>query len=348
MDNIAKAIDMNRNQKIRLLLLCAGVGLLAFLSGLLIGSSQNISLENEVIMDKEIIARVNNSPIYTDDLSLTLQQRASEPNHYPSESQVKQRLEEQIIEEVLYQEASRRMLATKPEIQASIRRILIHQLIDEEMLTKGWNRTPGEDEIRAAYESQGNLFNRPDQIRLAEIFIAVSPDSSAEEHGRQKALARSILAEAKTSKNVRNSFAALIEQYSDKPRNYNKGDTGFIDKGGEPLGLPQVVAEAGFSLQKNGDLYPQVIETKEGFHVVMRIGSRAAVKTPLSRVAKQLEQELRRDQTKAAREKFISTLHEEAIIEINDKALVGFFKTIDDQYGPRVQQGRKGPSLPIN
>ena len=57
----------------------------------------------------------------------------------------------------------------------------------------------------------------------------------------------------------------LVRKYSDLNPGYPRGDTGFFDRGGKPVGLPSPLVEAAFSIPSNGIVLDRVVETADGW-----------------------------------------------------------------------------------
>ncbi len=277
-----------------------------------------------------VIAEVGDGTINADDFRAYLSDRPMSPRKRVSKEALEKRLDEMVIEEVLYQEALRLKLDQDPEVRKSIRQMLTQNLMEKQINQKVWEREITDSEYQAYYDKQGTKFNRPEQVRLADIFIAVPPDAGAEKKAELKQKAETVLAEALEGKNKRSGFGPLIRKYSDTPENYRKGDTGFIDKEGKPVGIDKRLAEAAFKLEKNGRISDQVIETTDGYHVVMRIGKQAAFHKPLKSVKNQIKQEIKREELKKTRQAYIEGLKDKSGIRIDESVMAQVEKEMTD------------------
>lgn len=242
---------------------------------------------------------------------------------------VKKRLEEMILEEVLYQEAIAQKIDQDPLVRKAVRQLLVTKLLESHVEKPAWDEPVNPDRVRSYYEAHRHEFERPEQVRLADILIAVPKDAQAHERAELLQRAEGILAEAIALKNERGAFNRLIAHYSDTPAHYHKGDTGFFDPQGGPAGIDSNLVRAAFQIEKNGSIPGRVIEASDGFHVIMRIAKRSAVQTPLGRVEKDLIQRIKREDLAAARESYFAALKEKLGIRIDDQALSGFVLDVE-------------------
>ena len=160
-------------------------------------------------------------------------------------------------------------------------------------------------------------------MRLADIFLAVPSDATENVQAETRKSAEAVLAEALEARDSRSGLGSLIKKYSDTPQNYSKGDTGFFDIKGKPLGLDKRMVEAAFKLDRVGSMADQVIESPDGYHIIMLIGKRSAVHSPMEHIRNELKQRIRRETAAKARQIYISNLQEEAEIQIDTKILSG-------------------------
>jgi peptidyl-prolyl cis-trans isomerase C len=74
-------------------------------------------------------------------------------------------------------------------------------------------------------------------------------------------------------------------------------------------------------LKKIGDVYPDVIQSERGFHVVKLTGMRDAVKRSLEDARRMIQNKLWRSKREAAIEKFVADLRAKANVKENPEAL---------------------------
>jgi parvulin-like peptidyl-prolyl isomerase len=293
-----------------------------------------------------VVARVGNSGITVSDFERYLAERPMPYGVEPSAGDLENRLDDMILQEVLYQEALRLKLDQDPELRARIRQMLGQKLIDEQINKKVWNREIGEQEIREYFERHLNEFNRPGQVRLADIFIAVPVDATDEEKAILRKKAQTVLTGALASRNKRNGFGKLISKYSDKHEKYEKGDTGFFDIKGQPVGIDAGMAEAAFELERVGDMPERLIETQQGYHIIMLTGRRSAIQISLDSVREQLKQRIRRESAAKTRQAYIESLMEKAAIQIDNRTVDKIAAEMSEKAYARQASLKSGKNQP--
>lgn len=324
--------------------ICAVVLLL-----ILFGCSKKEEGEKVVSEEKKekspVVAKVGKSEISIAEFENYLSKRPIPRRSSAVEEDVQKRLDAMILQEIMYQEALRLKLDQDPEMRQRMRQMLTQKLIDEQINRKEWNREITEAELKAYYDQHQNEFNRPAQVRLADIFIAAQTDATDGAKSELKTKAESVLAEAQAVKGQRTGFGNLIRKYSDKHEKYPRGDTGFFDIKGQPVGVDKSLAQAAFKLERVGSMYDQVVETSDGFHVIMLIGKRSAVNRPLKAVKNELMQRIRREAVNQARKDFISDLKNKTEVKVEEQVLAGMIENLKKQQQPKkTQQPRRMPA----
>lgn len=300
-----------------------GIFFVAFLAVLASGCSkkEDKTASKDKAESGMVVANVGNRNITALDFERYFSTRTSPFRRQLSREDLDKRLDRLILEEVLYQEALRLKLDEDPEMHARIRQMFTQKLMDQQINQKEWNREITEGELQEHYDRHFEEFNRPAQVRLADILIAVPDGATAEERAVLRKKVHKILDEAMAVKEKRAGLRRLISRYSDTPEKYRKGDTGFFDIEGSPAGVDKSLAEAAFQLERIGSMAEHVIETPEGYHVVMLIGKRSAVKRPLDAVRNQIEQQMRRQAVTKARQGYIESIKKKAEIEIDTQVV---------------------------
>lgn len=294
------------------------------------------------------LATVGSITISIEALRQSLADRPLGRQHGTVAAAVGNRLDELILEEVLYQEAITQKIDRDPLVRKAVRQLLVTKLLETQVEKPAWHEPVSPDQIRTYYEAHRHEFERPEQVRLADILVAVPKDAQIHERKQLLHRAEGILAQALAAGNERGAFSRLIARYSDTPAHYQKGDTGFFDQQGGPVGLDQNLVRAAFQIEKNGGIAGQVVEALDGFHIVMRIAKRSAIQTPLSKVDKKLVQRIRRERLETARKNFFTALKEKSKIDINKQALAGLAHDVEKmrQALSRRQKNRQARSVP--
>jgi parvulin-like peptidyl-prolyl isomerase len=338
-----------QHQPLNIMALAACMALWAGLGWVTSGCTPTGKPPADESASRAVVAHIGSGAISAADFKGYLAEHIPAYQALTIETDVRRRLEDLVVEEVLYQEGLRLGLDRDPRVKRRIRQMIAQHLLDKQVTQKAWSRKITEAELQAYYDQQSSRFNRPDQVRLADIFIAVPPQALPEERQRLQHKAQQILAEAVDARQQRSGFGRLIQKYSDTPDKYALGDTGFIDMTGGPRGIDPRLAAAGFEIEENGGIYEQVIEADDGFHVIMRIGKRSAVHQPFQKVRPQLEQAMRREEAQTRRKAYIEALQRQADIQIEEAAMAAIVQEMQAQRGGLAQGGQPArPTMPGN
>jgi peptidyl-prolyl cis-trans isomerase C len=265
-----------------------------------------------------------------------------------SKRAARERLGGMLTSEALYQEALHLGMDKDPEVVHKIRQIIIQKLLEEKVTrpVEGWKIS--EQELEAYYEAHKSQFYRPEQVRLADIFISVPKDAPPEQKEEKRRLAGEILKKAISGKNKRFGFSQLIRQYWDKPKGYRRGDTGFFDREGKPAGIDSALVKAAFALNRTGEIADKVIETADGFHVIMLVGKRSETKRDLKQLAPMLKRRMKREELKRRKKAFIEEVKKKSNIEINEDVFAQLIKQMNktQTQGQGRSNGRSPKSNP--
>jgi len=290
-----------------------------------------------------VVATVGNEKIHVDDFKKYLDTGPTRRFGRISERAVKSRLNEMLTAKALYQEAMHLKLDQDPEVQRRIRQIIVRKLLEENVDKPIREKEITEQDLQAYFNEHKNIFSRPEQVRVADIFISVPEGADKKERKEKKELVEKILAEVRKEKNERFAFARLVRKYSDRPRQYRKGDTGFFDKDGKPMGIDKALVEAAFKLKETGQVADTVIETDDGFHVIMLIGRRSAIRRDLKELAPMLKRRIRREELQKRRKEFIEEVKEKSHIKVNEQVLAELIKEMNARKGTTVHPIRPMP-----
>lgn len=205
-------------------------------------------------------------------------------------------LNEMIQRECLLAKARQTGLDQDPGVRREYENLLIARLVDHEVtpLKEAVAITP--EKIQAEYEANLGRYTRPAEVRLAMLYLEAGARASESRRGEIRARLEEAREQAPTLQSTNRSrgvvgFGRLaIEHSDDQVSRYRGGDIGWIAEGQRPPRLPDAVIEAASSLE-TGAVSP-VLETPQGFYVVMKTDSRPQFTTPLESVQAALRQSL--------------------------------------------------------
>jgi len=201
-----------------------------------------------------------------------------------------------------FQELLKQQKLTADEIRAELRKsITIDKLINKEITSK---ISVSEAEIKNFYDKNKESFNLPESYHIAHILV--TPVADPELHNGKNDDAKSVdEARAKASRLLRDvqggqDFATVARDYSEDPSSAAAGgDLNFQTLQAIENYDPRLVQAV--QHMKTGETFPQVIETRIGFHILKLLEKDAGGQKDLSnpRVQDQVRQGIfnRKDQT---------------------------------------------------
>ena len=209
--------------------------------------------------------------------------------------------------ELLVYEAKRRGYVDDPEVERARRRVMIQELIQQEVDEPLEAQPISDEEVQAAYESNPTEFDRPAQVRASDIFI------------KDRAKAEAILKEARGAD--RPTFSRLAREHSEDEKTKAKsGDLQFFtaDGDGQP---PAAVREAAFAIEQVGKVYPKLVEDGGGYHIVMLTGKRAELKRTYEQAKRAIRHKLTRERKEEAMQTLTERLRKEIAVDVDYAAL---------------------------
>jgi peptidyl-prolyl cis-trans isomerase C/foldase protein PrsA len=156
-----------------------------------------------------------------------------------------------------------------------------------------------EEEIRVYYEDHSEDFQRPEEVRAAQIVVKTGQE------------ARAIEQQLRAGKD----FGEMARKYSLSPDAKLGGDLGFFARGQ----MPRQFDDVAFRLKVNQ--VSNVVSTNYGFHIFKLLAKRPARNRPLSEVKGQIEQKLVGEKREQAQAEYVKMLRDKAVIKVNEATL---------------------------
>ncbi len=221
--------------------------------------------------------------------------------------------------EVLAKEAERQGLDKDPEVQLTLRKIMVQKLVQRSFQDPGAAKELPEAETQKYYDEHKDEFNRPKKARVAAIVFnapAGSPDRAKKVAAAKKALAK---VRAEEKKNPAAFQQAVAEFTEDAASKGVAGDLGF--KSAEELekSFGKELAQAAFAL-KAGET-SGVIEGAQGVYLVRVAGVQEELSRGFDQVKAQISQKLTRERRTKEFDDLVKKLRDDAKITVDDKAL---------------------------
>ncbi len=217
--------------------------------------------------------------------------------------------------ELLSAEAVKRGLQNDPEVVHQAKTVMVQKLLQQEFDEKP---TPvSEEEVAAFYEKNRGDYVKPEMVRLSHVFVGAA-EGSSEREAKRKA-AEKVLADAQALQALDfNGFGKLAaEQSEDERTKPLRGDMRYLTM--EDLGAQygQEVAKAAAELVQVGQL-SQVVETKDGFHVLKLQARQAALNLGVEQVKAQIQRRLIQEKRAENFNKFVDSLRAGADYKLHD------------------------------
>lgn len=221
----------------------------------------------------------------------------------------KEFLDKLIRVEILSQEAERLGLADDPEVQRTVKQVMIRLMIKEDLEKEIFPEKIDEEVLEEKYREDIDKYHRPAQVRLSHILL--------KSRGTAEKLLSDLQKKAKDARYFRRKARELSVDSKSAERG---GDVGYVSEPGAQRGdepeLPAAVVEAAWNLKKNGDIAKRVVKSERGFHIVKMTNKRPEMKRSFESVKRMIESRLLREKRGEAMDEFIADLRRKAKIEI--------------------------------
>jgi peptidyl-prolyl cis-trans isomerase C len=222
--------------------------------------------------------------------------------------------------EVLAAEAERQGLAKDPDVQLTLKKVMVQKLVQQRFQDpkEGASSIPDAD-VEKYYEDHKSEYQRPKRMRLAAVTFqsdAGSPDRAKDLSAAKKALAK-LKAEEKKSPLA---FNQVVTEFSeDGATKASGGDLGFKTREEITSAFTPEFADAAFAM-KPGET-SGVLETPRGVYIVKVLGQQEEVNRTLEQMKTQIVNKLNRERRTKEFDEFVKKLREEAGITIDEKEL---------------------------
>ncbi|ABS26531.1 peptidyl-prolyl cis-trans isomerase [Anaeromyxobacter sp. Fw109-5] len=237
---------------------------------------------------------------------------------YSALERKKEFLENLIRFELLAREAQAKGLDKDPEVQETLKKIMVQKLVRQAFDSEAGK--PADDEARKYYDEHLDEFVKPERARVSAVIFAApagSPDRAAKAGQAKNALAR---LKVEGPKNPL-AFSNLARELSDDPvTKAAGGDLGYRTKEELSAQHSPELANAAFALREVGQ-ESGVVETPRGF-AILKLGARQApIDRPFDEVKAQIAARIGRESRTKEFDSYVKGLREKASIEIFDAEL---------------------------
>jgi peptidyl-prolyl cis-trans isomerase C len=260
---------------------------------------------------------------------------------YSTLERKKEFLDNLIRFEVLAREAERQGLQKDPDVQNTLKKIMVQKLVQKNFQdTAGATDVP-EADLQKYYEDHKDEYNRPRRVRVAAA-IWNAPQGSPE-RAKKLALAQKALAKLKAEEKKNTlAFARIVSEFSEDPATKGAaGDLQFRSQEELTKAHSKEVAEAAFKL-KAGET-SGVVEAPQALYLLKFTGEQPELSRTFDQVKGQIANKLHREKKTKEFDEWLKGLREKAQIAVDDKAL----EAVEVAAAPPAGHGPGGPLMQV-
>jgi peptidyl-prolyl cis-trans isomerase C len=237
---------------------------------------------------------------------------------YATLDRKKEFLENLIRFELLAKEAEKKGLDKDPEVQATLKKIMVQKLV-RQAFEEGDNQA-SESDAKRYYDDHQDEFVKAERVRVSIIWLD-APAGSAQ-RAEKVAEAKKLLAKLKLDE-AKNplAFGTIARDVStDMATKAAGGDVGYRTQDELSRQYSKELAAASFALKDVGQETP-VIETPLGVAIVKLMARQAALSKSFDEVKSQLVARVGREKRTKEFDGYVKGLREKAGIKINEAEL---------------------------
>lgn len=264
----------------------------------------------------DVVARIGGEVITVADIEAEIGSKpAFVRARYQAPERKKEFLDGLVRWAVMAREARNLGFDRDPDVQRAWKREMINKMIERDFEEKTKTDEPSDAEIEAYYKERGEEFQRPDQVRVNQIFTT---DAAKAERLAREARALAAKLNAQKERNDRPYNAFVFQNTDDKETRARAGDLGFFDR--ETTKLPKEVVEAAFAIKDVGDVAGPV-KSAQGFHVLRLVQKRPGFSRPLAEVKPELIRRIKQERRAKQLQAWIDDMHKRYKIEVFEDRL---------------------------
>lgn len=293
----------------------------------------------------EVVATVGTDVITVDEFKAKMDEQSPFIRaRYNNLERKKEFLDNMVRFEVLAQEAQRRGLQNDPEVQATMKKVMVQKLMRAEFdESQAADQVP-EADLKKFYDDNIADYVKPERVRVSHIFLAAAKGDASRAKVKTEAMKLLNDVKAKESGPVKTAFAESAKVRSDDVATKAAGGD-LLFKTREELAQAwgEDFAKAVFDIKGIGEI-GGVVETEKGIHLVKLTGRQNALERPFDQVKGQIANRLFREKRTKAFEDFVGQLKQKANVQVKDDVLA----KIDVAGSPAVEANPLGGALPTH
>ena len=290
-----------------------------------------------------LVASVSDRLITVSELKAYLDRRGESLAGGFSESQVASLLDELVAQQLQYVYARKMGYANDPAIRATVERMMVARLREEQLSPLLDAVVVADDEVVSYYQQHQTDYLIPPMFRAAIIHFSLHPQATDAKRAEIHALAQDVLAQAQNLPPSSHGFGALAARHSeDQASRYVGGDIGWLEQGRPSTRLPPAAIDALDGLDRPGSLAP-LFEADDGLYLLMLLDRKPAQQQTLEGVRHGIQRSLLQEKRARVEREWLASLHSEADVQIYTEVL----KAVQQQSGAvQEREAPRPPSLP--
>jgi parvulin-like peptidyl-prolyl cis-trans isomerase-like protein len=238
---------------------------------------------------------------------------------YSNLDRKKEFLDNLIRFEVLAKEAERQGLDKDPDVQNTLKKIMVQKLVQKNFQDANGATDVPDADVQKYFDDHKDEYNRPRRVRVAAVIWNApqgSPDRAKKVAAAQKALAKLKVEEKKNTL----AFAQIVSEYSEDPATKSaQGDLQFKSLDELTKAFSKEVADAAFQL-KAGETSP-VVQSAQGVYLLKYTGEQPELVRTVDQVKAQIANKLHREKKTKEFDEWLKGLRAKAEVTTDDKAL---------------------------
>jgi peptidyl-prolyl cis-trans isomerase C len=268
------------------------------------------------------VAKGDGFTITADDFKARLEEQSPFVRaRYNTLEKKKEFLDNLIRFEVLAREAEKQGLRNDPDVQQTIRKIMVQKLVQKSFNDPAAAAAVPDADVQKFYEEHGGEYHRPRRVRAAMIAFPAAQGSP--ERAKKLVVARKALAAVQAAEKDRKdpgAFAKLVAEYSeDAATKASGGDLGLKTAEDLEKAYSKDLAQAVMGL-KQGEA-SGLVETAQGLYILRATMVQEETNRTLEQAKPQIVARLSREKKAKEFDEWLKKLRDSAKVQVDDKAL---------------------------
>lgn len=287
------------------------------------------------------VAKGDGFTITTEDFKARLEEQSPFVRaRYTTLEKKKEFLDNLVRFEILAREAEKQGLRDDPEVQQTLKKIMVQKLVQRSFQTPEATKPIPDADVEKYFEEHKAEYFRPKRVRAA--LVAFTAAQGTPERAKKAAAARKALAELKVEeKKNPAAFTKIVADFSeDAATKATAGDLNFKTQEDLEKAYSKELAAAIFGLNQGET--SGVIETPQGLYIARITAVQPEVNRTLDQVKPQISARLTREARSKEFDALVSKLKDAAKITVDDKALESVEVSAGGQGMPAGHPGMPG------